>query len=254
MSYTPPTGSTGLSIAFVGGYAPPSGSTALPMDLAGTSAAAGATITADVTLAGVVSLATAALGAAPRTVSGSAILSVASSAATRVRVALAGAATSLFTSVAEAIHTPANASAAATLGHVVTAGGVVTEALSAPNLPTVMNPLKFNLVIDQGATFERTLLWKAGTPAGPVIFTGCSARAQIRQNIEDPTPVLELTTANGRLTLGDADGKLTITIAAQDTAALSEVGGVYDLELVYPDGRVRRLMQGLVVVRPEVTR
>jgi hypothetical protein len=131
---------------------------------------------------------------------------------------------------------------------------VVTEPLTAPNLPVVMNPLKYNLVIDQGATFERVLMWKAGTPAGPVIFTGCTARAQIRGAIEDTTPLLELTTENGRLSLGSTDGKLVITISAVDTAKLPENGGVYDLELVYPDGRVRRLMQGLVVVRPEVTR
>lgn len=256
MTYTPPTGYTGLSVALVGGYAAP-GATGLTLDLnAGGGAPAELFASAAATLQALSSSAQATVASVPvqRTAVASAIVGAASAAAAKVRIALSGAATVMVTSAAQAGRAPARLIGAATLARFSSVGATAVTPLTAPNLPTAMNPLKFNLVIDQGATFERTLVWKAGTPAGPVIFTGCTARAQLRGNIEDATTLLELTTENGRLSLGSTDGKLTITIAATDTAELPETGGVYDLELVYPDGRVRRLMQGLVVVRPEVTR
>lgn len=257
MSYTPPSGYTGLSIALTGGYTPPAGMTGLAIDLNAGSGPAGLTASSAITLPALISSAYATVapaGLAQLTAVAAAAIGAASTAAAKVRTTLSGAVGITLTSVAQAVHAPARLTGAAVLARFSSASAAVVTPLTAPNLPTAMNPLKFNLVIDQGATFERTLMWKAGTPAGPVIFTGCTARAQLRENIEDTTTLLELTTENGRLSLGSTDGKLTITIAAVDTAKLPENGGVYDLELVYPDGRVRRLMQGLVVVRPEVTR
>lgn len=39
---------------------------------------------------------------------------------------------------------------------------------------------KLKLLIEQGATFRKTLTWKAGTPPVPVNLTGCTARMQMR--------------------------------------------------------------------------
>jgi len=76
---------------------------------------------------------------------------------------------------------------------------------------------------------------------------------QLRKNIEDTSNILELTTSNGRISLGGVAGTVTLTIAASDTAALSAIEGVYDLELVSGD-TVEKLLKGTFTVQREVTR
>ena len=117
-----------------------------------------------------------------------------------------------------------------------------------------MAAAKLKLVIDQGATFEKVITWKAGEPATPVNLTGCTARMHVREGIDSPTTLLELTTENGGIALGGALGTITLRLSATATTALSWLTGVYDLEIVYADGRVRRLLAGAVNVSREVTR
>ena len=114
----------------------------------------------------------------------------------------------------------------------------------------------FKIEIDQGATYNKVITWKAGTPknAAPVDLTGCKARAQFRGELESDTVLLELTTENQRIVLGGPTGEIRIVISATDTTALNWPTGVYDLEVEFPDGTVVRRMAGSVVVSPEVTR
>lgn len=116
-----------------------------------------------------------------------------------------------------------------------------------------MKPIKRNLTIYQGATFVDQLVWKTGEPATPVDFTGATARMQIRQLQKSPTFLMSLTTEDGRITLGP-DGIIKIEISATDTSAITFTGGVYDLEIVFSNGYVRRFMEGNVIVSGEVTR
>lgn len=115
---------------------------------------------------------------------------------------------------------------------------------------------KVPIKIEQGATFDITYTWKAGPlkAAAPVDLSGCVARAHIRADLADPVILLELTTDNGRIELGGADGTIRILISATDTAAINWESGVYDLEIEFPGGRVVRRMAGPVSVSPEVTR
>lgn len=117
-----------------------------------------------------------------------------------------------------------------------------------------MNPFKHNITILQGATLEDVTTWRAGTPSVPVNLTGCTARMQVRRKITDADPLLSLTTENGGITLGGTAGTVTISMSATATAAIDWKGGVYDLEIQFGDGRVRRLLAGSVSVSPEVTR
>lgn len=119
-----------------------------------------------------------------------------------------------------------------------------------------MPAFKLNLVIDQGATFTKEVTWKTGTPTSStaVDLTGCTARMQIRESVEEEAVLIELTTENGRITLGDELGTVSMFVEADDTAALDFIAGVYDLEIVFADGRVRRLVAGTVKLSKEVTR
>lgn len=115
---------------------------------------------------------------------------------------------------------------------------------------------KFPLKIDQGATYDKVLTWKTGTKAVavPVDLTDCTARAQIREEIDSSAVLLELTTENGRIQLGGPAGTIRILIDAITTAAISWESGVYDLEVVFPSGHVDRRLAGNVSVSKEVTR
>lgn len=113
---------------------------------------------------------------------------------------------------------------------------------------------QYDLRIEQGATFDRLLTW---TQDGvPVPLAGLSARLQVRKTVgaADP-PLLALTSPDGGITLTDP-GEIRLSLTAEETAALAFASAVYDLEIVSPTTpeTVVRLLQGKVLVSPEVTR
>lgn len=112
---------------------------------------------------------------------------------------------------------------------------------------------KHDIIIEQGATFRRVITWKDSS-GSPINLTGWSAKMQVRERVRDSDVVLECSTANGRIVLGGSAG--TITIVAQDevTTLLSDMRGVYDLELTSPGGEVTRLLRGSAEIIGEVTR
>lgn len=114
-------------------------------------------------------------------------------------------------------------------------------------------PAKLKFTIYQGATFRKRLTWRA--PDGtPIDLSGCTARMQVRAEVESPAVLLSLTTENGGLTLGGAAGTVELYVSDEDTGAITWDAGVWDLEIVHPSGEVTRLAQGSVAVSPEVTR
>jgi len=117
-----------------------------------------------------------------------------------------------------------------------------------------MAAFRLQLVILQGETYSALHVWKAGTPALPVDLTGCSARMQVRSELPSPEVLLELTTDNGRIELGGTNGEITLKLSAAETAALTWERGKYDLEIVHSDASVRRLLEGSIKVKREVTR
>lgn len=115
---------------------------------------------------------------------------------------------------------------------------------------------KVPLKLEQGATYDKFWIWKSG-PKGeeePVDLVGCEVRAQIRPELESSTVLLDLTTANGRIILGGAPGKIRILITDEDTALLTFDSAVYDLFIDFPDGSSVRRMAGPVALTRRVTR
>lgn len=111
----------------------------------------------------------------------------------------------------------------------------------------------YTVTIEQGATLGLTLTWSDESNA-LVNLTGYTARMQIREQLDSATPFITLTTENGGITLGGVAGTITLNMTATATAALTQTSGVYDLELVSSGGVVTRLLEGLVIIKPEVTR
>lgn|SRR5574343_526082 len=111
----------------------------------------------------------------------------------------------------------------------------------------------YDILIEQGATFQLNLVWKdsGGTP---INLTGYTARMQVRHKLADTSPLLDFTTENGAITLGGVLGTISILGLATLTDALTVKSGVYDLELVSAGGIVTRLIEGGVTITPQVTR
>ena len=117
-----------------------------------------------------------------------------------------------------------------------------------------MSAAAFSTVIEAGSTFRR-LINIATSSGDPVDLSGYTARAQVRESVSSPTVLAEWTTQNGRLAITNGtQGEITWLISATETAGYTWPEGVWDLELVAPSGEVERLLEGRIVVSPEVTR
>lgn len=128
-----------------------------------------------------------------------------------------------------------------------------------------MTAVSKNLYIEQGATFRLGFNWfhetdpptDPPTPdlANPHLFpTGTLARMQVREFQGAPV-LLEATTANGKIVLGPTNGRVDLIFTATDTDSLDTItAAVYDYEIESVDGDVTRLLQGSVVISPNVTR
>lgn len=112
----------------------------------------------------------------------------------------------------------------------------------------------WNIVADQGATFQRVVTWR-DKDGNLQNLTGFTARMQVRDTTDDTDgPVLILTTENSRITLGGVSGTVALLVDATTMAAVPAEQYVYDMELISSAGVVTRLVQGTFVVDPEVTR
>lgn len=121
-----------------------------------------------------------------------------------------------------------------------------------------MSAANFNLAIEAGATFTLPMVVRDGpTQASPVLnLADWTPRMQIRQEARALGVLLDCRPTNGRITVADAaNGKLLISIPAEDTARLDLEDAVYDVIITHnTSGEVRRLLQGKADVSPAVTR
>jgi hypothetical protein len=111
------------------------------------------------------------------------------------------------------------------------------------------------MVADQGSTFSRIIYYK--DPAKKSIkFSGYTARMHVRPKYESNTVLLDLTTENGGISLGDTDGSISLFVDDTVMETIEEGIYVYDLELAAPsaDLYVYKILQGNFAVRSEVTR
>lgn len=109
-----------------------------------------------------------------------------------------------------------------------------------------------DIIIDQGETFSKVLTWKAGSPSlSPVDLTGFTGKMQVRTLAGNL--VVELSTANSRISLGGTAGTITLTIASADTSTLLVGTHSYDLFVTSSGGVSTRLLFGSAKVRERVT-
>ena len=114
-----------------------------------------------------------------------------------------------------------------------------------------MTPGRYNMKVYQGSTFSLAPQWKIdGTY---VNVTGYTAAMDVKNSASSATNIVELSSANGRITVGTTDGKFTLNLSAATTTSLPAGQYVYDLEVTSPGGVVTRLLEGGFIVYEGVT-
>ena len=112
---------------------------------------------------------------------------------------------------------------------------------------------KYNIICDQGSTFQRVIEIK-GIDGTVLNLTGYTARMQIRREVDSTTALTELNTSNGKITIYPTLGTIELNLSATDTASLTR-GGYYDLEIVKTaTGEVQKVLRGEFRLEKEVTR
>ena len=118
-----------------------------------------------------------------------------------------------------------------------------------------MQPAHIDLDVYKGSTFVKIIQWKTGTPATAVNLTGCTARMQIRKAVNDTAILDTLTTENSKIIIHEPlNGKFKIVISAATSTGYTFTSAVYDLEIVFTNGTVTRVIEGCLTAVPEVTR
>jgi len=110
-----------------------------------------------------------------------------------------------------------------------------------------------HLYILQGTTYLHDFIYKDADTDEVIDLTNYTARMQIRETQPSAATLYEGTTDDD-ITIDGAAGKVSLEIPAATTAAWTWVRGSYDLEVVSAAGRVFRIAEGTVRVKPEVTR
>lgn len=106
--------------------------------------------------------------------------------------------------------------------------------------------IKANLLIDQGTTFS-TRLSITDSNGQNINLTGFSAAAQMRKHYTSSNAVNFMTSLTNT-------GFVTLGLSADTTANLAPGRYVYDVELTDSQGRISRIVEGIVTVSPNVTR
>ena len=110
-----------------------------------------------------------------------------------------------------------------------------------------------NIYCEQGATFQMVIDLLGSGERLFHVSESTSASMDVRRRLWDDTPVISLTTENGRISIDQSNGTISLEISASDTAALTS-GGVYDLKIVSVNGLVDRVLRGEFVLSKETTR
>lgn len=119
-----------------------------------------------------------------------------------------------------------------------------------------MTAATYDITIDQGATYALSMIYRgpnidADTPGDPFDVTGCTAAMQIRLAVG--SPVLISATENAGITVGTTDGRIDVILPEEQTILLTTKRARYDLYITFPNGTVRRLLEGKVTIDLTIT-
>ena len=109
---------------------------------------------------------------------------------------------------------------------------------------------KYNLVCDQATTFN--FQFQILNNQTPWSLGGYTGTMTVRPFVGASTTTVVATTENGRMTLDQISGRVSVTLSAATTGAIS--AGRYSYDLVLTSGvTVTRILEGKFIVTGAVT-
>jgi len=105
---------------------------------------------------------------------------------------------------------------------------------------------KYNIVADQGATFN--LNFTIATDGVALNLTGYTFAMQVRRSSNSSTTLLSLTSATMT-----SVGTVAVTVSAATMNDVPAGRWVYDIELTSSGGEVTRYLEGRFIVKAQVT-
>lgn len=106
-----------------------------------------------------------------------------------------------------------------------------------------------NQIIDQGSTFSKSITVYETDGTTIQNLTGYTIASQLRKNYTS-TAFTTINATNNSPT----NGIIIMSLTAAQTAALKSGRYVYDLQITAADGTVTRVIEGVITIRPEVTK
>jgi hypothetical protein len=114
-----------------------------------------------------------------------------------------------------------------------------------------------NIVIESGATWREGVTLMEPDGETPTDVTGYEVRMEVRTRAgatEALISISEVAGEDGEVTVGDADGHLSLRITPTGTLKVRGLKkAVYDIFIELPGGDVDKLLKGAVTVDPNVT-
>ena len=106
-----------------------------------------------------------------------------------------------------------------------------------------------NQVIDQGSTYSKLITVYQNDGTTIENLTDWIPSAYVRKNYTSSDKVVILATAQEPQT----DGKIVMSLTADQTAGMKSGRYVYDLQ-IKKGVEVKRIVEGVITIRPEVTK
>ena len=113
---------------------------------------------------------------------------------------------------------------------------------------------RFDLSIDRGADWVFDWTWKNSDGTLKDLTDIDEVRCDFRRRADSPTALLSFSIANGKSSVNTGTSTISISLTAEETAALTFNEAVYDILIVYDDGRVTKAFRGDVSLNPAITR
>ena len=104
-----------------------------------------------------------------------------------------------------------------------------------------------NLYIDAGADYS-IIITANQSNGDPLNLTGFTVKSQIRKSYASPT-AYDFTTS----LYAAAAGKIRLSLTATQTSAIKPGRYLYDVEITSGSGEKRRVLEGIIIITPEIT-
>ena len=105
-----------------------------------------------------------------------------------------------------------------------------------------------NLYVDQGSFF-RTNVTVSSTNGTPLDLTGYTVASQMRKSYQSST-AYNFTTSISNPT----QGRVRIELSSEQSRIIPAGKYLYDLEVTSPTGEKTRVVEGIVLINPEITK